>query len=131
MSASHSTFSARAGAADHAQPLQPRDLHRGAADRARRAGDVDRLAFLHLPDHLEPDPGREARHPEHAERGRRRRDGGVELAQPLARDHALLAPAELRDDPVALGEAVGRGTSTTRPTAPPSIGDADLVRRGT
>ena len=40
----------RACAADHPQPLELRDLGGGAADRARSAGDVDRLAFLDPPD---------------------------------------------------------------------------------
>jgi hypothetical protein len=39
----------------------------------RGAGDVDRLAFLDLPDLVQTDP-REAGHAEPAERGRRRGD---------------------------------------------------------
>ena len=100
----------RPGAADHAQPLELRDLRGDRADGARRAGDPERLALLDAADVDEPDPGGQPGHPEHAERGRRRRELRVELPQLVAVGDSLLAPAEPRQHPVALGKAgVPRG----------------------
>ena len=110
----------RPDAADHAQPLEPRDLRRDRADRPGGAGDPDRLALLDAADVDEADPGGQPGHPEHAERGRRRRElrdracaGGRPPATPCSRQPSLDSTQSPSAKP-ACREA------TTRPTAAPS-----------
>ena len=106
------------GAADHLAALELGDLPGGRADRARGARDEHRLAGLDAPDVQQPDIGREARHPEHAERRRDRSHGGVDAHQAAAVGECELAPAEVVADPTPLRETlVTRGDDLPDRTA--------------
>ena len=93
-------------APDHAGVSQQRQLDCHAPDSACRPRDEDRVTLLHVCDVDDPDVRREPSHPQHAERGRHRRDRRVDGAHPAAADDRRLAPAVVMDDPRAFGPPV-------------------------
>ena len=109
----------RARAADHAAAPQLRHLAderaRPHPRRPRRTG----LALLGPADLEQPDPRRQPRHPEHAERGRDRRERGIDVLQAAAVGERQLPPAEPVRDPVPSDRSFR--DATTCPTAPPLI----------
>src|SRR5690242_21131886 len=73
-----------AGAAHDSGSGKLGELARDLTDGARRGGHERRFAGFGPADMLHAVPGREARHAEHTEIGRRRRDARIDLAQALA-----------------------------------------------
>ncbi len=106
------------GAADHACASPTGELSGEAPDRARRARDEHRLALLHAADVVDPDERRQPRHAEHSKGCRERRRRGVERPSPRRVDESRLAPAEVVDDPGALGERLGRRRDDLADSAP-------------
>ena len=81
------------GDADDATPANLRDLADERTDGAGRRSDDERLAGRGFPDLEQSRVRGQPRHAEDAERGRERRDRGIDLSQTLAaRDRVLLPP---------------------------------------
>ena len=94
-----------AGAAHDMRARQLGELAGDLADRAGRGGDEHRLAGLGLADVLDAVPGGEARHAQHAEIGRERDAGRIDLAQALAVMDRVGGPVQHAHHDVALGVA--------------------------
>ena len=103
--------------ADRLRPPDARDLADDRADRPARGGDDHRLARLRTADIAEAGIGREPRHPEHAECGRRQRDARIDAAQSRCRRTPKTAATPRW--PVRGRPPPSRNGATGRPGSPP------------
>ena len=112
-------FVGPAGDADDARAGAFGELANDRPDRPRGGRDHHGLAALRPADLAQPDIGGQPRHAEHAECGRERRLGRIELEEAFAGDRAIELPAITAQNIVALAER--RVASNGRPRRRPGL----------